>query len=230
MTPWKSPITIIQQVQVCGSEANSTYPDTHHPLQHSLISARQPVGHKRQLFCCMTLQLQRFRHIRCIQPLFPFNVSTSTTQDFGRYSTALQFKRFIQDVLGMIPVQSLTLSHFIWRYLGSACKSGNRSTFRQMMLSGMTPSVPSVAESSVRLFPSMERFWSNGATEKACMIYSVTRTENHNVCSQQNNRGSTEYPVSAHLYFQLLKSLIGWNDECFLSSQFPVPSASPDST
>lgn len=38
------------------------------------------------------------------------------------------------------------------------------------MLSGMTPRLPSVAESSVRLFPSMERFWSNGATEKACII------------------------------------------------------------
>lgn len=50
-------------------------------------------------------------------------------------------------------------------------KKGN--TLRQMMLSGMTPRLPSVAESSVRLFPSMERFWSNGATEKACIIYRV---------------------------------------------------------
>lgn len=44
------------------------------------------------------------------------------------------------------------------------------------MLSGMTPRLPSVAESSVRLFPSMERFWSNGATEKACIICRVRST------------------------------------------------------
>lgn len=49
-------------------------------------------------------------------------------------------------------------------------------TFRQMMLSGMIPRLPSVAESSVRLFPSMKRFWSNGATEKACMIWTTTGT------------------------------------------------------
>lgn len=49
-------------------------------------------------------------------------------------------------------------------------------TFRQMMLSGMIPRLPSVAESSVRLFPSMKRFWSNGATEKACMIWTMTGT------------------------------------------------------
>lgn len=46
-----------------------------------------------------------------------------------------------------------------------------------MMLSGMTPRLPSVAESSVRLFPSMERFWSNGATEKACIICRVRHAE-----------------------------------------------------
>lgn len=46
-----------------------------------------------------------------------------------------------------------------------------------MILSGMTPRLPSVAESSVKLFPLMERFWSNGATEKACIIYRVKETE-----------------------------------------------------
>lgn len=46
-----------------------------------------------------------------------------------------------------------------------------------MILSGMTPRLPSVAESSVRLFPLIERFWSNGATEKACIIYRVKETD-----------------------------------------------------
>lgn len=46
-----------------------------------------------------------------------------------------------------------------------------------MILSGMTPRLPSVAESSVKLFPLIERFWSNGATEKACIIYRVKETD-----------------------------------------------------
>lgn len=56
-----------------------------------------------------------------------------------------------------------------------AASSFAAATFRQMMLSGTTPRLPSVAESSVRPLPSMERFWSNGATEKACMICTVTQ-------------------------------------------------------
>lgn len=48
----------------------------------------------------------------------------------------------------------------------------------------MTPRLPSVAESSVRLFPLIERFWSNGATEKACIIYRVTNTAKLALCIQ----------------------------------------------
>lgn len=55
-------------------------------------------------------------------------------------------------------------------------------TLRQMMLSGTTPRLPSVAASSVRHFPLMERFWSNGATEKACIIY----TGKTKMCFQTN--------------------------------------------
>lgn len=36
--------------------------------------------------------------------------------------------------------------------------------------SGMTPRVPRVAQSSLKIFPSIDRFWSKGATENACMI------------------------------------------------------------
>lgn len=52
-----------------------------------------------------------------------------------------------------------------------ACSHEAKLTFKQMMHSGITPRLPNVAESSVRPFPSIERFWSKGATEKACMIY-----------------------------------------------------------
>lgn len=38
--------------------------------------------------------------------------------------------------------------------------------------SGMTPRVPRVAQSSLKIFPSIDRFWSKGATENACMICS----------------------------------------------------------
>lgn len=34
----------------------------------------------------------------------------------------------------------------------------------------MTPRVPRVAQSSFKIFPSIDKFWSNGATENACMI------------------------------------------------------------
>jgi len=64
-------------------------------------------------------------------------------------------------------------AHYVLKHNQCICSHQNRvesCTLRQMMLSGMTPRLPSVAESSVKQRPSMERFWSNGATENACMI------------------------------------------------------------
>lgn len=49
-------------------------------------------------------------------------------------------------------------------------------TLSRMTDSGMTPRLPSVAVSSLRIFPSRDRFWSKGATEKACMIWGHTDT------------------------------------------------------
>lgn len=40
--------------------------------------------------------------------------------------------------------------------------------------SGMTPRLPSVAVSSLSIFPSIDKFWSKGATENACMICANT--------------------------------------------------------
>lgn len=85
-----------------------------------------------------------------------------------------------------------------------------------MMLSGMTPRLPSVAESSVKLFPLMERFWSNGATEKACIIYRVKETGRFLFVEKSqylfDNTTSTKQVrvgVAFHLYFQFFQCLIG---------------------
>lgn len=93
-----------------------------------------------------------------------------------------------------MPVITIKMNSWEVKIKATVCKiSMHRSshqdikvgcTFRQMMLSGMTPRLPSVAESSVRLFPSMERFWSKGATEKACIIYRVTNTVKLVLCIQ----------------------------------------------
>ena len=56
--------------------------------------------------------------------------------------------------------------------------------------SGMTPRVPRVAQSSLKIFPSIDRFWSKGATENACMI--CAKINETKVCTKQNTE---TYPV-----------------------------------
>ena len=71
-------------------------------------------------------------------------------------------------------------------------------SFRYMMLSGKKPRLPSVAASSVKHRPSIDRFWSNGATEKACMIYGKEAIlDKINISSVTERHRDTEHESSA---------------------------------
>lgn len=97
------------------------------------------------------------------------------------------------------------------------------------MLSGKTPRLPSVAESSVKDRPSMDRFWSNGATEKACMICASKKIKNKTNTANPSRTDTKHTRVnSTYLDLEFLQGLVGGDNEGFLPTQLPVTHAPPN--